>query len=116
MRRMTQILMVLAVVAMTAAPAFAQRGRGHGPSQGPGYGSGHRPGHGPAYRPPARSYSRYGHGHGRYVPGYKQLWWNTAPSYYHAPHTRYYRPGCYTPYYGGSVGYYGGNFGFQIRF
>ena len=108
MRRTTQILMVLAVVAMTAAPAFAQRGRGPGPGHGPGYRS--------AYHQPVRPYHGQHRGYGYYSPGYKQLWWNTSPSYYHAPYTRQYRPGCYAPYYGGSFGYYGSNFGFQVRF
>ena len=103
MRRMNQILMVLAVLAMTAAPAFAQHGRGGG--------RGHNDGH----RPPARRHYDRGH-YGRYVPGYKQLWLHTTPSYYHAPYTRLYRPGCYAPYYGGSVGYRSGGFGIHVRF
>jgi hypothetical protein len=105
MRRMTWILMALAVDTLTAAPALAQHGRG----RGPGYG--HGGGHG-RYAP-VRRYHGYG---GHYVPGYKQLWLHSSPSYYHAPYTRQYRPGCYGPQYGGHFGYRGSSFGFHVRF
>jgi hypothetical protein len=105
MRRMTWILMALAVVSLTAAPALAQHGRG----RGPGYG--HRGGHG-HYAPVRQHYGYRGH----YVPNYKQLWLNSTPSYYHAPYTRQYLPGCYGPQYGGHFGYRGSSFGFHVRF
>jgi hypothetical protein len=105
MRRITWIVMLLAVVAISAAPAAASHGRGHRPGRGHGHI------HKPIYR----------HGHhvrryGRYVPSYRQLWLHSSPSYYHAPYTRLYRPGCYPPRYGGHIGYRGSSFGFHFRF
>ena len=107
MRRITWALMLLAVIALPAAPALAQHGRGYGHGR---HGHVHRHGHG--YGHQVRRHGGYGH----YVPGYKQLWLNSSPSYYHAPYTRMYRPGCYTPHYRGHVGYRGSSFGFHIRF
>jgi hypothetical protein len=98
MRRITWMLMLLAVVAIPAAPAFAQHGRGRGHVGHHAHGQ--------------RHYAPRHYGYRGYVPNYRRLWLNSSPSYYHAPYTRMYRPGCY----GGHVGYRGSSFGFHIRF
>ena len=108
MRKITWIVMVLAVMAVLAAPALADHGRGYRPGRSYGHV------HSPAYRHghQVRGYRGYGYR----VPSYRQLWLHSSPSYYHAPYTRAYRPGYCAPNYGGHIGYRGSSFGFHFSF